>query len=330
MAKQASEMFVSFGVISPLKQSYNEYYSKRNEWRNRGSALYFPGYVNIDQEMCPRDVLERSEFYNDCLKRFGVAYSMGAVIAREGSRAPTLTSLRGPRKPRFEEAERKVAQEVLRHLRRAWTIQQHLEILIAGETVLDGLPLGAMFLAGDGSVLYSNRAAEKILNAEDGLFLQAGVLAATDRNANVRLRMLVESALSPVRTRGPAGVSAPRPSLRREYQVAAGPLRASLRQFTGMRAPAAVVLIADPEQYEPPSVELVRQIFKLTRKEAEIAVRLSEGKSIEQTAEELSITYETARTHLRRIFSKTGTSRQTELLLLMARLPRLGNGDPRG
>ena len=32
-------------------------------------------------------------------------------------------------------------------------------------------------------------------------------------------------------------------------------------------------------------------------------------------------TYETARTHLRRIFSKTGTSRQAELILLIARHP---------
>ena len=55
------------------------------------------------------------------------------------------------------------------------------------------------------------------------------------------------------------------------------------------------------------------QTYKLTRKEAMLAAKLSEGKSVEQAAEELAITYETARTHLRRIFSKTGTSRQAEL-----------------
>jgi DNA-binding CsgD family transcriptional regulator len=32
---------------------------------------------------------------------------------------------------------------------------------------------------------------------------------------------------------------------------------------------------------------------------------------------------ETARTHLRRIFSKTGTSRQAELILLIARHPMM-------
>jgi DNA-binding CsgD family transcriptional regulator len=37
-------------------------------------------------------------------------------------------------------------------------------------------------------------------------------------------------------------------------------------------------------------------------------------------AQELGMRYETARTHLRRIFEKTGTSRQTELVSLLARM----------
>jgi DNA-binding CsgD family transcriptional regulator len=90
-----------------------------------------------------------------------------------------------------------------------------------------------------------------------------------------------------------------------------------------MPAPLAVVLITDPERQEPASADLMMQIFKLTPKEAALAAKLSEGKSVERAAEESAISYETARTHLRRIFSKTGTSRQAELLLMMARLPGL-------
>jgi DNA-binding CsgD family transcriptional regulator len=94
-----------------------------------------------------------------------------------------------------------------------------------------------------------------------------------------------------------------------------------LRQFTGTAAPLAVVLITDPEQPGPAKLDLLVQLYGLTPKEAEIAVNLSQGKTVEQTAEQLGMTYQTARTHLRRLFIKTGTSRQTELLLLLARLP---------
>jgi DNA-binding CsgD family transcriptional regulator len=87
-----------------------------------------------------------------------------------------------------------------------------------------------------------------------------------------------------------------------------------------------LVLITDPERQAPANGDLLRELFQLTRKEAAITAKLSEGKSVEQAATELSVTYETARTHLRRIFSKTGTSRQAELLLLIARLPTIRNG----
>jgi hypothetical protein len=45
-----SHIFASFGISSPLKQSYNEHYSKLNVWRDRGRSLYTAGAVNLDQE----------------------------------------------------------------------------------------------------------------------------------------------------------------------------------------------------------------------------------------------------------------------------------------
>ena len=122
LAGHISTIVDGFGISSPLKQSYNEHYSKLNVWRDRGRALYRAGRVNLDPEQCPRSVLERSEYYHDCLKRFGIAHSMAAVIAREGDYAPTLTSLRGPGKHPFGESEREVGRFLMPHLTRAWAI----------------------------------------------------------------------------------------------------------------------------------------------------------------------------------------------------------------
>jgi DNA-binding CsgD family transcriptional regulator len=58
-------------------------------------------------------------------------------------------------------------------------------------------------------------------------------------------------------------------------------------------------------------------LYGLTRGEAVLAARLVQGKSIEQAAEELFISAHTARTHLKRIFMKTDTHRQTELVVRM-------------
>jgi DNA-binding CsgD family transcriptional regulator len=326
LAAHASVILSGFGLTSPLKQSYNEYYSRINLWRESGGAFYVPGRVNLDQEQCPRFVLERSEFYNDCLKRFGVVFSMGAVIAREEGRVPTLSSLRKPSKRPFDETEREIARFLLPHVRRAWAIVQRLELLAAGESALDTLPLGAVFLSSGRAAIYCNRAAEEIFRSNDGLSLRNGRLAALDKGAEAHLCQAIDSALSPCEPPGPAAVSVPRPSLRRDYQVVAAPLLGRFQQFAAMPRPVALALITDPEQQQPVRTRLLMQLYKLTRKEAAVTSKLSEGKSVERAAEELSVTYETARTHLRRIFSKTGTSRQAELLLLIARLPVIRNG----
>jgi DNA-binding CsgD family transcriptional regulator len=67
---------------------------------------------------------------------------------------------------------------------------------------------------------------------------------------------------------------------------------------------------------------LLQELYGLTPREADVANKLCEGKTVEQVADDLEMQYETARTHLRRILSKTGTSRQAEMIILLAKLPR--------
>ena len=321
-----SNIVAGFGIESPMSQSYNQHYSKLNIWRNKGHALYVGGNVNLDPEFCSRGVLERSEFYNDYLLRIGASHCMGAVITRSKGQAPTLSALRGHRKGEFGEVERKIAKTLLPHLCRAWSIHQHLNLLAAGESVMDTLPLGVVFLSGGGMAIYWNRVAEEMFRANDGLSLREGALFAKDANADAQLREAIDSALAPRQTTpSPAAVSVPRTAPSREYQVVAAPLRASrFQQFVGTAMPLAVALITDPERKRPTCSDLLIQIYKLTPKEAMLGAKIAEGKSIRQAAELLSITYETARTHLRRIFSKTGTSRQAELVMLINQLPATG------
>jgi DNA-binding CsgD family transcriptional regulator len=65
-------------------------------------------------------------------------------------------------------------------------------------------------------------------------------------------------------------------------------------------------------------------LFDLTPAEAKIAALLAEGQSIITITDELSISESTAKTHLRRIFEKTGTSRQAELVSLLLRVGFVG------
>jgi DNA-binding CsgD family transcriptional regulator len=84
------------------------------------------------------------------------------------------------------------------------------------------------------------------------------------------------------------------------------------------RRPAAVLFLRDAESNVPqPSQELVRRLFGLTRKEAALALLLAEGYTLDEAADKMDVRRNTARTHLRSIFCKTGVTRQTMLVRLL-------------
>lgn len=81
-----------------------------------------------------------------------------------------------------------------------------------------------------------------------------------------------------------------------------------------------VCLIEDLNPRSRTDPVLLAQVLGLTQAETLLAMNLAGGLSLQQSAAARSISYETARTHLRSIFAKTGVRRQTELIALISRL----------
>lgn len=96
-----------------------------------------------------------------------------------------------------------------------------------------------------------------------------------------------------------------------------GPLRIAVMPG-GASAPGAVRLRIDRVPEADPISTLARR-YGFTPRETEIAVRLGEGKTLPEAADALGIGLTTARTHLMRMFDKTGTRTQLALALLVAR-----------
>ena len=79
----------------------------------------------------------------------------------------------------------------------------------------------------------------------------------------------------------------------------------------------ALLRLYDPDAETAADQKALIMLYGLTHGEAVLAAKLIEGKSIEDAAAELFISAHTARTHLKRIFVKTDTHRQPELVLRM-------------
>ena len=61
----------------------------------------------------------------------------------------------------------------------------------------------------------------------------------------------------------------------------------------------------------------LRSTYGCTAQESALADALAHGSTLAQTAVSLGISVHTARTHLKRVFRKTGTNRQAELVRLI-------------
>jgi len=100
------------------------------------------------------------------------------------------------------------------------------------------------------------------------------------------------------------------------YTIQVMPLRSRHANFLN-RPPAALVLIVDAERAAPlPSADL-QKLYDLAPTEAEVAVRVVRGHGLRYVADELRVTLSTARVHLQRVFEKTGTHRQAELVRML-------------
>lgn len=323
LGTRAFEMISALGFNLALTERDAERSARRNRCSEPGGHHFLCGSVSLDEQMCPSSNRVRSQFYNDCLAPLVDVHDATEIINGDGSDALTLAAMRARQRPPFGETERQGLQLLLPHVTRAKAVGSRLQIFDASTSVLDALDVAIAFMASGGELIHCSEAAETIIESGDGLTIINGKLHATEPRLDARLREAVRAAsCAGCAIDSPATVAIDRQSGKRPYQLLLSPLRHGLASFKGMRQPEVVLLIVDPENMRPAAIDVLKRAFGLTRREAALASVLSTGKPIDEAADEIGMAYETARSHLRRIFDKTQTSRQTELMTVLARLPK--------
>jgi len=97
------------------------------------------------------------------------------------------------------------------------------------------------------------------------------------------------------------------------------PVSAQLANIQLRAAAAAAVFVGAPPG-EQDAADAMAAAYDLTPAETRVLATLLAGRTLAETAGTLGIAPTTAKTHLDRIFGKTGVSRQSELLLLATRI----------
>ena len=73
--------------------------------------------------------------------------------------------------------------------------------------------------------------------------------------------------------------------------------------------------VLDPK--EPSSLSVLRELYGLSRREADVVEQILLGRPLDEAAQALGIHLETVRMHLKQVFQKVGTRRQVDLVRLL-------------
>lgn len=299
---------------------HDTHYAAKNVFMIHGKARIVPGVVLTSEELCPDDVLVRSEFYNDYLRRWDMHYTLGGCLLAEGTVTANCILMRPRSAPPFGPQEVALMQQLAPHIRQAFTIHRklrlHEAVQDAAVEVLDRLPLGAVMLDTEGRPVLANRRAREILAAGDGLECDRDGLRAACSAETGALRRAIADACRTAAGAGTApggAVALSRPSGGPPLQLLVSPL-ATRASVAGGTRPAVVVFISDPGSQAQPCEELLRRMYGLTPAEARVAALLVGGRTAEEITGELEIALNTARTHIKRVLDKTGARSQSDLL----------------
>lgn len=303
-------------------------YAARNPWTRLTQPLFRAGSVIALDAMLPAADLRRTDYYAGILRRVGVFHCFGACVFRRGDDVLSFTAVRSAAKGPFQPKELSHVRVILPHLQRAVQISTRLKDLqrtrAALADALEYLTHGVVVIDARGIPMFVNRAARDIAADRDGFAVTSDGIAASTRADRLRLRVLVAQALRTGAGEGfesGGAMTISRPSLKRPYRVVVAPLRLALED----NSPAgfATLFITDPEARAETPAAIARRLFGLTESETRVASTLAATGRVEAVADELRIARATARWHLKRIYRKTGATRQAALVRLLAEPSRL-------
>ncbi|WP_158743673.1 helix-turn-helix transcriptional regulator [Acidisphaera sp. L21] len=283
-----------------------------------------PGAIIANGDVIRTQDFRRTEFYNGWAKPQGLCSPLTLVVHRMGNTVIPLTLVRPDGTGEATKADRnflhRLAPHLMHAIRVSMRVQSHEHRLQAMLEMLGAMSGPGFLLDGLGHVMLTSPAADQMLAdpATDWLSVTAGALQIQDASNDARLQRAVSHALGRHSTATGTVIEVARPG-RRPISITVTPLPSAQTRWSelGMDGAGRARCLVQVEGLE--GDDFARR-FDLTPAETRLLDAVLSGNGLAWSAQQLGISRATAKSHLDRVFQKTNTFRQTELIAL-ARQP---------
>jgi DNA-binding CsgD family transcriptional regulator len=315
--------------------------------------LYFSLYAKLDPstagqffaevgkpmaaaDLVPLEEFVETRFYKEWARPQGLIDSLGVVLEKSAISVAMFSVFRHERDGLADDEMRRRMRLLAPHVQRAALIGRVIDLKSADAAsfadTLDGLSAATFLLDLNGRLVHANASGHALL--QDGGMLRAmgSRLMVQDAATQRALAEVVALAGGGDAALGTDGIAMPLMApdgVRHVVHVL--PLTSGARRLAGAAYTAVVALFvnrASLDSFSPPAA--IAKFYKLTPTELRVMVSCVEVGSVPQAAAALGIAETTVKTHLHRVFSKTGTNRQSGLVKLMAEFasPLMGVAAP--
>jgi DNA-binding CsgD family transcriptional regulator len=284
-----------------------------------------PGSARQRATLLPDAQAVRSDFYQDVVRPMGGFRAILSVVLRHARHGSLLAVCRPHHAADFSDDDANVIEHVIPHIARALKARLDIEAAERRSAValdaLDRVDAALAVVDAELRPVLLSRRAEKIVMCGDGLRRTGDGLAAWAPGETTRLRSQVRcAAAEDPRVPGTFALRLTRPPPGPPWAVTLRRLAPASGMSTG--APLVAVVLEDAIRGVGDIGGTLHAMFDLTPREIAVATALARGHDLVETADSLGITPGTVRNHLKAVFLKTHTHRQSELVSLILRITR--------
>jgi DNA-binding CsgD family transcriptional regulator/PAS domain-containing protein len=323
IAARRSRFHYSWGDDPRYSRLYGEKYIRLNPVLVP-LMLLGEGEVRSASSLLATEKFRTTRFYKEWSGPAGYGDNTVAVIEKSPAVVTYLATPHWDRDSPVDGTPRRRMELIAPHVRRAVAIgnviERHKVEADALADAVDAIAAGVFMVDQDGHLIHANASGRAMLDAGSMLRLESGALVTPGASDQRALAAIVADAVRGNLIVGAGGVAVPLVTPAGECFVAhVLPLTSGGRRARVSTRAAAAVFVHEAAVEGLLPLEAIAQQFGLSAGELRVLVTMMEvGGSVPEIAPVLGLAEPTVRTHLRRLFEKTGTRRQADLIKLVA------------
>ena len=319
----SDSLYCYLGEDQESLQAYSEEYPELEP--TESSDPFEAQQVVTTTDLVPYDEFRRGRFYREWAQPQGWVDVASAVIEKSATSSAFLSVVRHEASGMVDDEMRRRMALITPHVRRALLIGKTVNVKKAESAcfadILDGLSAGMILVDAKGRIVHANAAGTAILDDADFLRAINGRLIASDSAINTAVQdILLAADGGGDDAVGAKGIALPLTAHTGERYVAhVLPLTSGARREAGLAYNAVAALFvrkATLKVYSP--AEVIGTMYKLTPTELRVLLAIVDVGGVPEVAAALGVAATTIKTHLGRLFAKTGVARQADLVKLVA------------